>query len=145
MSIEITQEQRHVLTCIYTCCTCMFKRYNVCTHVCTLCYKYMYMYNLWVYTHVYMYIVSSLIMSSLFHSSPSVTVSLVSIKGTDCRVMELGQVADKTGGQVSATPAGGGRQGHSARVIHHPFWSTISSSKSLFSSCFFISIASVSV
>ena len=30
----------------------------------------------------------------------SVTVSLVSIKGTDCRIVELGQVADKTGGQV---------------------------------------------
>ena len=28
------------------------------------------------------------------------TVSLVSIEGTDCRIMELGQVADKTGGQV---------------------------------------------
>jgi hypothetical protein len=30
-----------------------------------------------------------------------VTVSLVSIKGTDCRIMELGQVADKTGGEVT--------------------------------------------
>jgi hypothetical protein len=31
----------------------------------------------------------------------SVTVSVVSIKGTDCRIVELGQVADKTGGQVT--------------------------------------------
>ena len=38
-----------------------------------------------------------------FFSPPlpcSVTVSLVSIQGTDCRIMELGQVADKTGGEV---------------------------------------------
>ncbi len=28
-------------------------------------------------------------------------VSLVRIKGTDCKALELGQVADKTGGQVS--------------------------------------------
>jgi hypothetical protein len=31
----------------------------------------------------------------------NVTVSVVSIKGTDCRIVELGQVADKTGGQVT--------------------------------------------
>ena len=29
------------------------------------------------------------------------TVSLVTIKGTDCKTMELGQVADTTGGQVT--------------------------------------------
>ena len=27
-------------------------------------------------------------------------VSVVSIKGTDCRIIELGQVADQTGGEV---------------------------------------------
>ena len=32
--------------------------------------------------------------------SISVTVSLVTIKGTDCKTLELGQVADTTGGQV---------------------------------------------
>ena len=36
----------------------------------------------------------------LLSHTPSVTVSLVSIEGTDCRIMELGQVADKTGGEV---------------------------------------------
>ena len=30
-----------------------------------------------------------------------VTVSLLSIKGSDCRVAELGQVATRTGGQVT--------------------------------------------
>ena len=30
-----------------------------------------------------------------------VTVSLVTIKGTDCRVAELGNVASRTGGQVT--------------------------------------------
>ena len=30
----------------------------------------------------------------------SVTVSLVTIKGTDCRIMELGQVVNKTAGEV---------------------------------------------
>ena len=30
----------------------------------------------------------------------SVVVSLVSIKGTECRIVELGQVASQTGGQV---------------------------------------------
>ena len=30
----------------------------------------------------------------------SVTVSVVTIKGEECRVMELGQVADATGGNV---------------------------------------------
>ena len=34
------------------------------------------------------------------HSLCSVTVSLVRIKGTDCKALELGQVADKTGGEV---------------------------------------------
>lgn len=29
------------------------------------------------------------------------TVSLLSIKGSDCRVVELGQVATRTGGQVT--------------------------------------------
>ena len=28
-------------------------------------------------------------------------VSLVRIKGTDCKALELGQVADKTGGEVT--------------------------------------------
>ena len=31
----------------------------------------------------------------------SVTVSLVTIRGTECRVLELGQVAGRTGGTVS--------------------------------------------
>lgn len=31
----------------------------------------------------------------------SVTVSLVRIKGTDCKAVELGQVSNKTGGQVT--------------------------------------------
>ena len=35
----------------------------------------------------------------LIHPS-SVTVSLVTIRGTECRVLELGQVADRTGGTV---------------------------------------------
>ena len=39
-----------------------------------------------ILSHVYLY---------------SVTVSLVRIKGTDCKALELGQVADKTGGEVS--------------------------------------------
>lgn len=29
-----------------------------------------------------------------------VAVSVVTIEGTECRMVELGQVADKTGGQV---------------------------------------------
>ena len=33
--------------------------------------------------------------------SSRVTVSVVTIKGEECRVMELGQVADATGGDVS--------------------------------------------
>ena len=35
-----------------------------------------------------------------FSRSDSVTVSLVRIKGTDCKAVELGQVSNKTGGQV---------------------------------------------
>ena len=37
----------------------------------------------------------------LFYISSRVTVSVVTIKGEECRVMELGQVADATGGDVS--------------------------------------------
>lgn len=33
----------------------------------------------------------------------SVTVSLVRIKGTDCKAVEVGQVSNKTGGQVCVT------------------------------------------
>ena len=40
-------------------------------------------------------------MHYLLLSSLSVTVSLVRIKGTDCKAVELGQVSNKTGGQVS--------------------------------------------
>lgn len=36
-----------------------------------------------------------------FCTSLRVTVSVVTIKGEECRVMELGQVADATGGDVS--------------------------------------------
>lgn len=32
----------------------------------------------------------------------SVSISVVTIKGTDCKLVELGKLADKTGGQVSA-------------------------------------------
>ena len=31
----------------------------------------------------------------------SVSVSVISIKGTDCKMVELGKVADVTGGQVN--------------------------------------------
>ena len=34
---------------------------------------------------------------------------MISIKGTDCKMLELGRVADETGGQVSAGP---GREGN---------------------------------
>lgn len=37
-----------------------------------------------------------------FCISSRVTVSVVTIKGEECRVMELGQVADATGGDVSS-------------------------------------------
>ena len=37
----------------------------------------------------------------LYTHISSVTVSLVTIRGTECRVLELGQVADRTGGTVS--------------------------------------------
>ena len=36
-----------------------------------------------------------------FYISSRVTVSVVTIKGEECRVMELGQVVDATGGDVS--------------------------------------------
>ena len=36
------------------------------------------------------------------NGSLRVTVSVVTIKGEECRIMELGQVADATGGDVSA-------------------------------------------
>ena len=29
------------------------------------------------------------------------SISVITIKGTDCRLVELGKMADKTGGQVS--------------------------------------------
>lgn len=34
------------------------------------------------------------------HCSSSVTVSVLSIEGTDCRLDELGRLADRTGGTV---------------------------------------------
>ena len=37
----------------------------------------------------------------MYFTCYSVTVSLVTIKGTDCKTTELGQVADTTGGQVT--------------------------------------------
>ena len=39
--------------------------------------------------------------TAIFCISSRVTVSVVTIKGEECRVMELGQVADATGGDVS--------------------------------------------
>ena len=62
------------------------------------------------------------------HATLSVTVSLVSIKGTDCRVMELGQVADKTGGQVRATPGSGGGGSCFSFLLANPFPLSVSSS-----------------
>ena len=55
-------------------------------------------YRLYIHIDLILSLMIAILNQILYHCR--VIVSVVSIKGTDCRIIELGQVADQTGGKV---------------------------------------------